>query len=82
MSTCQICIENINKINKPIQCPSCSEVCCKKCFVTYINQSGCEPFCMFCTKKPISMEFIRKELPNSTVVSYEKYRLQMFLQTE
>jgi len=83
MSTCQICVNNITtKLNKPIQCPTCLEVCCKKCFVIYINQSGSQPLCMFCKKKPITMDFIKNELPASTFNAYQKYRFNIFIQNE
>lgn len=82
MSSCQICCNNINKINKAITCSSCEETCCKKCFVNYIHVSGCEPFCMFCRKKPLTMEYIRQILPQSLVSSYEKYRLSLLFTNE
>jgi hypothetical protein len=82
MSSCQICLNNINKVNKPIICPSCDETCCKKCFVNYLHVSGCEPFCMFCRKKPLKMDYIRQILPNSLVTAYEKYRLSLLFTNE
>lgn len=58
-SKCQICDEKLNKrSHKPIECESCSEICCSECFGRY-TLGTLNPICMFC-KASVTDDFIEK----------------------
>lgn len=56
-TTCNICVENINKVNYKINCIACDFECCKTCFKRYITDSDHYFQCMSC-----NIEFDRSSL--------------------
>lgn len=57
---CDICVENINKVNKLIVCNICEFECCKQCFKRYITTRGTYLQCMSC----------KSEYNRSTIFKY------------
>ena len=48
MESCNVCVGNINKKNKKVECPTCNYSCCHLCVEQYLKITGCSPKCMNC----------------------------------
>ena len=80
-NTCNVCCEKLNlSIRRPINCPSCQYIACKKCSSTYILSTFGEPSCMNChktfTKKFIFDNFTFKFLNGELKEKFKRFLLE------
>lgn len=78
MTTCEICVERINKTNCIITCISCEFECCKTCFRRYITDSTHYFQCMSC-KIEFDRASLHKRLGSTFMKNEYKYIREIML---
>lgn len=73
--TCDICVENINKVNKKVSCPYCASCSCIKCCKRYIVDKISNASCMFCNKE-WNDDFLDETFPKTFLNKEYKNHIQ------
>jgi hemerythrin-like domain-containing protein len=82
MSTCDICIEKLNKSNRsPIECEFCSYIACKNCYKTYVLQQ-LKPNCMNCKKEWSLLKLVTDFTKSFMNNEYKMKRAELLFERE